>query len=561
MPTGGRLLAIGVFALMIPALGLGQLAVTGNIGIVISEIGHGPTLTQRFQQPWPSYIELINLQAAAGSNVPAPVTVAPNTGTLIVRVGNATPTQLTFQQALVFGATPQDAPAPPVAGPNPPSHLLISDGPFPPGVLTTTLNWIVAPSLFSGASAQMGAAGVPFEICVNGIGPHGDRVFFVAPSATANCPGASFALRQPVPLSPQGVISRWTYIDSNTDWDFDTAFPPSPGRKNPEMAHANGFIFGDANQGSAPGAPLNFNTSSQLATQAAGAIVRGVNFLHHPMGTGISINRTIVDPAFDPVVSAPLVVNFGFSAQAQQVAGVPNFLPGLQVLGSSASITVSPAPGQVGTLILPSGPSSFQGATLQPGAGGHFRIERLYSDGTADSAPVGIGQISVAEADVIPASTGGGNIWCEVIVYDYAGNQYRAKVRNWPSGGGCGTPPAPLLALGTDGFGTGTLVDMCFDGNAKVFNLFSLTPAGSCGGPLFPVPSGICFDGVTLLCITSFVGIPPIDTVTDANGIYAWQSAPGQFTSLAGLTFEAIAVQYTLAPAIVQYSSTNTITF
>ncbi len=575
MPRGGRFLAIGVFAVAASFVAYPQLTATGNIGVVISEIGHGPSLTQQFGVPWPSYIELVNVRAAAGSMIPPPVVLPPvtpqnpNGTTILARVRGAPPTQLPFPQAVTLGSNPQPSPAPPVVTPIPDAPVVvIASGPFPPNALPSTFtNVFFAPAFFSGASAQLGAPGVPFEICVSIPGVNNDRVFFVTPPVSPMCPSTPFALRNNGIVSA-GLITRWLYIDSDTDFDFDTQFLPSPGRSNPEMTHANGFIFGNAQAPTAIGAPFQVIGSAAGGTllQTSNSIVRGVNFLHLVPGQGL-INRTIGlgvpgGSFFDPIVGTSITFGLGFVAQTGTSTGtnLPNFLPGLQITGANVILSAVTGPGTTGTLFLPSGAEANVGVTVQPGTAGNFRIERLFSDQVSDTAPSGTGALSVAQADVLPPSTGGGNTWCEVIAYDYAGNQYRAKVRNWPQGGGCGTPPTPLLALGTDGLGTGTLIDVCFDGNSKVFNLFSTTPAATCGGPLFP-PGGICPDLTTTLCL-SLVGIPPIDVVTDAAGIFAWQSAPGQFASLIGITFEAIGIEYTLVgPTIIKQSPVNSITF
>ena len=177
-----------------------------------------------------------------------------------------------------------------------------------------------------------------------------------------------------------------------------------------------------------------------------------------------------------------------------------------------------------------------------------------------DSAAFVNGIPTAAGIDVIPPSTGGGNKWCEIIVYDYQGNQYRAKVKNWPPGGAC-MPGTPLLGLGTDRMGSFTLIDLCFNPGAMVANLFSASPVATCGELLVSHAGGICFERATNWILTPpQLGSQPFFATTDAAGMYLYQLPSGTLTSLSGITFEAIGVEYTAAGMIVQQSAINTVT-
>ena len=110
------------------------------------------------------------------------------------------------------------------------------------------------------------------------------------------------------------------------------------------------------------------------------------------------------------------------------------------------------------------------------------------------------------------------------------------------------------------GGGSFTLINLCNNPNALVANLFSSTPAGSCGGPLFP-SGGICPDGVTVWTLSPpQFGSQPFFVTADLAGMYLFQLGTGTLSALSGLTFEGIAIEYN-SLGIVQQSGVNSITF
>jgi len=119
----------------------------------------------------------------------------------------------------------------------------------------------------------------------------------------------------------------------------------------------------------------------------------------------------------------------------------------------------------------------------------------------------------------------------------------------------------PLLGLGTDLMGSITLMDLCFNPGAMVANLFSASPVATCGSFLFPNAGGVCFDATTNWILTPpQFGSQPFFVTTDAAGMYLFQLPTGTLTNLAGITFEALGVEYTAAGMIVQQSAINSVT-
>jgi hypothetical protein len=148
-------------------------------------------------------------------------------------------------------------------------------------------------------------------------------------------------------------------------------------------------------------------------------------------------------------------------------------------------------------------------------------------------------------------------VWCRAIAYDLAGNEYLAKVKNWPPGGNC---TGPLIGLGTDGSQSFSLVDLCFNPGSNVANLFSASPAAACTGGLFPSFGGICPDAYTLWIMTPpQLGSLPFFPTADAAGLYYFHLPSNSLPAFAGVTFEAIGLEYTPAGAIIQQSGVASI--
>jgi hypothetical protein len=318
------------------------------------------------------------------------------------------------------------------------------------------------------------------------------------------------------------------------------------------MAHVNGFFFGTPASPALGGTPLVVTGSPTGGTLAfpPTARVKSVHFANS------FFTRTISNPAFDPIINSAVTMTAAYTAQNPAISQ-PGFLPGLTIANETMTITVTHATG-TGTLDMPMTFSTQVGSNIGPSAASPLdvRPERIFSDLVADAAAFTMGAATDVMVDVIPGSTGGGNTWCEIIVYDYAGNQYRAKVKNWPPGGACA---GPMLGLGTDGLGSFTIIDLCFTPGALIANLFSGTPASGCPGPLLPL-GGICPDGVTVWILTPpQLFAPPFFTVADAAGMYLFQLPSGSLP--AGITLEGIGLEWTLAPAIVAQTAVDSITF
>lgn len=528
-----------------------------NHGVIISEIGHGPSLPPVGGVLMPSYVELVNIQIA-NPVVPPPIPIgspAAGNASLTGRVGTGAAITFPIPIGLLLGGNVQPPPAAqPSSLPVNPPVLVISSGPFPPGVLPAGITPILAPSFFSGPNANLGAPGLPFELCFNNPATGlGDRIHLGPPAGPA-CSAQPFT--NTLTFVPQGGKAiRWVYFDSNTDIDFESSstFAISPGAVNPQMTHVNGFFFGTTASPTIGGAPLQVNgsTAGTLGLSSLTARVKAVHFVNS------FLNKTIANPAFDPVIGAQVSMTANFTALPATAASPPaGFLPGLQILNEQFFIVASTPQGN-GILGMPMNVSTHVVSNMAPSyVPGDIRPERVFTDMVSDATPFVMGPSpTAAEIDVIPPSTGGGNVWCEVIVYDYAGNEYRAKVKNWPPGGTC---MGPLLGLGTNGSQSLTLIDLCFNPGSTVANLFSASPAATCGLALLP-PGGICPDSFTTYILTppQFGALPFFPTV-DTTGLYFFQIPTGTLAAFAGFTFEGIAVEYT-GSGIVQQSAVNSI--
>jgi hypothetical protein len=532
-------------------------AAQGNQGIIISEVVHGPSQPPVGGVPIPSYIELVNVQIA-NPVIPPPTQIgssAAGNATLTARVSTGVALTFTIPLGFQLGGNVQPAPAhQPPSLPVDPPVLVIASGPFPPGVLPGGITPIQSPqtlAFFSGPNAQLGAPGVPFELCFNNTATGLSDRIHLGPQVGAACSAQPF--NNTLTFQPTtGRAIRWTYVDSNTDIDFDPNFGRSPGSVNPQMTHVNGFFFGTPVSPALGGAPLTVQgslTSGNLVGPL-NAQVSGIHFVNS------FLNRTITNPAFDAVINAQVSMVAGFVAQPPTI-NAPLFLPGLVILNESLTIFAT-TPAGSGFLSMPSNFSTQVGTSVGPSAASttDIRPERIFSDLISDAAPFVNGSPTAAQIDVIPPSTGGGNQWCEIIVYDYQGNQYRAKVKNWPPGGACG---GPLLGLGTDGAGSFTLIDLCFNPGSSIANLFSASPAATCGGPLFP-PGGLCPDTFTAFCLTPpQLGTPPYFPIADSAGLYYFQVLSPTLAPFIGTVFEGIAIEYVLPGVIVQQSPVTAI--
>jgi hypothetical protein len=581
-----RWLAPAVVAFSAAGFAGAQIA-TGNYGVKISELVHGPSQPTVGGLPVPTYVELVNVQIA-NPVVPQPMQL---TGATLAISVNGSVGVFTFPAAnaanvpSLLGGNVQPVPAAqPAVPPTEPPVCIVANGPLPTTMLPPGALVFVAPGLFAGPRAAFASVGVATEVCLQVPAfPPGPAPFLLPqppvhdrmaiPPATAQllCGATPSPFTQTNGWSNvNGRVSRWLYMDSNTDLDFDAIFPISPGVVNPEMAHVDGFTFGPPAPVGTPhpnpllGAPLVFAGSATGTISAPPAVVTGVKF-KSPVGASIPNDRLITAPVFDRTIGAAVTINGAFVSQGPSFGTLPGYLSGLAPAGITTTIVVPPTStgGPPGVLTLPSGPSSLafppdaQPTPLNPT---QFRIRRVFTDGIPDSGTSGTGDTSAAMDDTIPGSTGGGNVWCEVIVYDAAGNRYVGKAKNWPAPAACGITGAKLT-LGTTGggVGDGTVINHCHNPTATVYTLFSMTPAVSCGGPLF---LGLCPDAVlnALLSPLLPLGTDPYHVMTDADGVFGWSVPAPTLAAFAGFTFEGVSVEYA-GVSIVQISNVASVTF
>ncbi len=174
------------------------------------------------------------------------------------------------------------------------------------------------------------------------------------------------------------------------------------------------------------------------------------------------------------------------------------------------------------------------GYSLNPNRPGTPIITRRMTDNSTDATASGTGNLSRVQIDVLPGSTGGGDIWCEIIIYDDNGFSYRAKVRNWPSDPiGCTTP---TLGLGSNAPGNIDVIALCYTPNSELYILPALGPTVPLGtGPFF----GITPDAITFAFLAAPLATDPAHVMTTTDGLYFYGlTAPG----LTGLSLEAVAV-------------------
>lgn len=469
----------------------------GTRGVRISEVVYGPSLGAGM----PSYVELVNTQTAApGSVNPVSLAAASLSWT---PPGTTTPKTFAFPVAFVVsvGAIPK----PGTTSTTSPVAILAS-GPFPTGMVPSNVPVLVNAAFFTSGSNTLGQPGVPFDLCL-GV-PSIASVDRLASSANAVGGCQSGFTHTGSLVNTNGKITRWTYMDSNTDLDFETTFAPSPGAVNPQMVHVNGFVF--SNTQSPTGFPIfGGGTGGTLSNQVG--VVSGVHFLI-PNGTTTPTERVVTHPAFDRIVNGNVVFNAPFTADPTP-APVPPWLPSLRLWGGSTQL-VAPAPSPTvgpGVMTVPLNAGSVARTSVKPDLNrpGNFVIERLLTDFVSDDAPTYGGFTSTAQEDTAPESTGGGDVWCEAIVYDHNGNAIRALAKNWPPARGTG----PKTAFGTAADGTAMLVNAEFPPSTTVLNLFSFV-APNCPG----YPQGFCPDGITSLCLTT--PFAPFLVTTDLDGTW-----------------------------------------
>jgi hypothetical protein len=391
--------------------------------------------------------------------------------------------------------------------------------------------------------------------------------------------------------NPLGHINRVLFVDSDTFYDFDGGVPgppatppgriPTPGQAGMAqgMEHVNGLLFGPGPQGivlttlpnpvpfpgvAALGTPFfvsGINPTGVSATINITAPVGAVSVPHHPRFPFIT------DPLFDRVLSQGQMVCQASIQGVDPLFGQLPGTPGSGMPSMSWNVTVPPPAtgGSPGVLTINMGMMDQQDvrfAISGPTAlntSGRPRIERIFSDLLTDSGATLSGNGSGVQIDMIPGSTGGGDIWCDVIIYDENGFSYRAKVRNWPNQPtNCsGDPANQRVGLGSNAPNNIDIIALCFTKAPTARTLYILptqTIANPTGSGNF---MGIIPDGTTFAALLMPTGSHPFHVQTTVDGLYFYSlTVPG----LSGLMFDVVAAEYDPASGFVGTFPTATIT-
>ena len=520
-----RILGASGLLLML-AVGV-RAQVPGHTGIVISEVHHpaaGGT-------PVP-YIEILCREV----NAPAqPITAL----TIQVSTPFGSTGLVSIPTSIIHASQPRPAGTGRTGG-----GLVITPQPLGlppgPGGVSTEL---VFPGLPL-AALQAGAPGVPTRVCIGGLlasGPFFDEIVIGAPVGPTCFPGSGF--NASIPVNATGHVNRVLATKSLTTYDYETVtLTGSPGLVNPNYGHVNGFEW------TSPQIPLSPASSGPLGF--APVALAAVLVPNHP-----EFGPSITDPIYDFTL-----LNGQPTAAGGTIMGLDPFLTMASATPHNWALTATnpQTPGTPGTLFVPMGSMTQQGAdfTLSALNGGQPRIARFLSDLLLDSTAVVAGNPSEVQVDVVPASTGGGDIWCVLILYDGGGNAYKAMVRNWPPNPTSCTA-GPVLGASTDGLGSLDLVAICFNPAQELFVLPSLNPSTPIGsGPFF----GINPDGISFAFLFSPLGAQPAHVTTNLEGIYFFQI--GTPSVLAGLgTVDLVAIEYSPLFGFVQASNVRQITF
>ncbi len=526
-----------------------------NQGIVFSEFHHVSTPGVG---SLPTYIELLNLSITRAETVSG--------GIISVQRPGQSPVQITIPPGVVI----------------PPGGTLVLSG----GVITNpsgTGQILNATALF--ADPQILAQGASVRLCLQipTVPPSFDQVDLNVTMAQLaqlqSCNQATW--RGPSLNNPFARVNRVLYVDSDTFYDWDpgaVGSPPSvptPAGVNVDLDHVNGFLFrnpatgqgipipGMTNPINAPmsGLPPQIISGAQPTTGSitiAAGRCRGVSVPNHPR-----FPNGIFDPLFDPVIFDSTMLVGGTVAIQGAVLGQDPFFGQMTIPALTWNLTVPPSsltgptPGvlNIDMAVMTGGPGGqefFPNSTV--GNLGRPRFSKIMTDNNPnDSGASGTGDLSVSQIDVLPNSTGGGDIWCEVIAYNEAGYSIIAKVRNWPANpNSCSTPN---LGMGSNAVGNLDLIALCFPANSEIFILPTLnvaTPTGS--GALL----GINPDPVTLGFLAAPLGVDPAHVTTTADGLYFYGlTDPG----LSGLSLDAIAIEYQTGTGFVLPATpANTIT-
>lgn len=526
--------ALGLLVLLLQC-GPGQVA--GNTGVRFSEFGVATPGAGQIR-----YIELANISLLQAANVTGA------TVTVIGPSGLAASFTLPLTPILAAaGATP--------LGTFDHTTVIVSEPPgLPPGVLpATAVAQHITSTPFVDPAALM--PNMPTEVCVSFVSPGAgppDRVVLNGFTSLggAGCggawkPGLGFV------QNPSGRVNRCLYVDSDSalDWEWTTMMP-TPGFLDPSIIqHIDGFFVGGTASGAALGGipPVNGPVSNVFPGAFTGAInvaaapVIAVKLrFPHPVTGNMRIN----DPRFDAVITDPANPATGRVTAGGAFTASDPFLGNLLFTSPTTwSLTAFPGGPAPGILDIPMGntpgpPNSTFAVGVQPNSvlSGNPRIERILTDGQTDSTATASGNVSGVQLDVLPGSTGGGDVWCEVIIYDENGFSYQAKVKNWPANPlNC---TVPNLGLGSNAPGNLDIVALCFSPQSELYILPSANRANPTGSGGF---MGINFDPLTLFSLGTPPNTDPVHVTTTVDGLYFFSvTDPG----LSGLAFDMVASEY-----------------
>lgn len=525
-----------------------------NAGVLLSEFHYGPAGSGA---QVPTFIEIMNISQAQPVNISGWRIGVTNGFANAISLGFPNGTFLPPMGLAILARAPLPSPPPP------------------------NVPVAIDPSFFSNISILQ--PGVQQVLClVTGSTPTAnlvDSVTFNGGGLLSVCGGLIGTSFRGPPLGNNfGQVNRVLYVDSNTSYDFDpgaAGSPPSaptPGLLNADLDHINGFIFGASPTAAVGGEPI---PPSNIPTPLIGlagmpAFVGGINPGVAVGNLGLSIRCTavdtpnhprfqrITDPDFDPVIFNPATPTISANVNISgQVFAQDALLGGMSLPGGQTFTMVKPPDGpggQPGVLQIPMAPMTEARRIITQGQvnPGRPRIQRILTDfSSTDSGASGTGDLSKVQIDVLPGSTGGGDIWCDVIVYDENGFAYRAKVRNWPNQpAGCTTP---LLGMGSPSVGRLDLIALCYTPQPTNRELFILPTLNPAPGPFF----GITPDAVTLGFLLAPLVTHPAHVQTTVDGIYAYTlTSPG----LSGILFTAVAVEFDPSAGFVSPSPVASIT-
>lgn len=545
MPSFPRAL---ITACLLAAAAAGLVAQGGPAGqsrALISEIHHPGSSPQGPGDGPPAvgarYVELMNPDPGA---TPPGLDLSGSTLTAVVPGAVST---LTFPPGTFI--------PPPAPGTSQPGVLVVTESSL------GLANELVLPAFFAGVP-QLGAPGTPARLCIRspqGVSPVLWDEVLINGNISGPCsppPGHPPFNPAPAPVNGTlGHVNRALFTRSLTGYDYETVTGmPTPGVVNPPsiLDHINGFQVGQPGSTGVPLNPPTVTPAGVMGTADLTAVpVRAVRVDHHPEHGPI-----INDPQYDPVLQAGAITiaNAGYNANDPTLAGI-TFPTGL-----NWDLVVS-TPAGTGTLTIDMGPvtQAYAAPGLVPAPtsnGSTLRVTRVLSDFQTDGTATASGNTTEAQNDVLPAATGGGDVWCEIIIYDTAGNAYKAKVRNWPPNPqNCAGTGTPTLGLGDPGGGALDVVAICYPPQAEIYILPTLavsSPTGS--GPLL----GINPDALTFTFLSLPLGTDPAHVNVDGDGIYLFQVPSGTLPT--GFSVDAVSFEVVPGVGIGGVSNVATIT-